>query len=147
MAFAEALASGGSSQPSGREAATGELPQWARRLSPEPDELAGTVLAVGSEASIISVANRFKTWEPFYVSLHPADAPWEIEPAQGTLAPRGGANNACDPSKPYSDTQRFVVRCRGGEAAAEALLVVGTEEEKWTFALRVMSSDETRALQ
>ena len=135
MAFAEALASTRDSAPD--VPATGETPRWAQRLAPERDKLAGALaIAPGSQSSVV-VQNRYKTWEPFFVTLHPPEAPWEVGPSQGTLAPRGGANNVCDPSKPYADTQALVVRCHGGEVGDEALLVVGTEEEQWTYSLRV----------
>ena len=136
MAFAEALAS---TTPPSTPAGPGpvEIPRWAQRLAPERDNLAGAlVIAAGSQGSVV-VRNRYKTWEPFFATLHPAEASWELEPLQGTLAPRGGANNVCDPSKPYADTQELVVRCSGGEVGDEALLVVGTEEEQWTYSLLV----------
>jgi hypothetical protein len=135
MAFAEALASTRDSASDVPD--TGETPRWAQRLAPECDKLAGALaIAPGSQGSV-TASNRYKTWEPFFVALHPPEAPWEVEPSQGTLAPRGGANNVCDPSKPYADSQAFVVRCCGGEVGDEALLVVGTEEEQWTYSLRV----------
>mmetsp|Transcript_30402 Transcript_30402/g.71639 ORF Transcript_30402/g.71639 Transcript_30402/m.71639 type:complete len:194 (-) Transcript_30402:102-683(-) len=135
MAFAEALASTRDSAPDVQ--ASVEVPRWAQRLVPERDKLAGALaIAPGSQGSVV-VQNRYKTWEPFFVTLHPPEAPWEVGPSQGTLAPRGGANNVCDPSKPYADTQALVVRCHGGEVGDEALLVVGTEEEQWTYSLRV----------
>jgi len=28
-----------------------------------------------------------QTWEPFFITLHPPEAPWEVEPSQGTLTP------------------------------------------------------------
>ena len=63
-----------------------------------------------------------------------------IEPTHGTLAPNGGANNVCDPAKPYPDHAAVVVSCTaGGTPGDEALLVVGTEEEQWTFVLTVES--------
>jgi len=135
MAFAEALAS---TRDSALDVpGTGEIPAWAQRLAPEREKLAGALaIAPGSEGSVV-LRNRYKTWEPFFVALHPPDGPWAVEPWQGTLAPRGGANNVCDPSKPYADTQTLAVRCCGGEVGDEALLVVGTEEEQWTYSLRV----------
>ena len=109
----------------------------------EREKLAGALaIAPGSEGLVV-VHNRYKTWEPFFVALHPPEAghAWAVEPWQGTLAPRGGANNVCDPSKPYSDTQTLAVRCCGGEVGDEALLVVGTEEEQWTYSLCVVEVD------
>ena len=136
MAFAEALASTRDSAPD--VPGIGEIPAWAQRLAPEREKLAGALaIAPGSEGSVV-VYNRYKTWEPFFVALHPPEGPWAVEPWQGTLAPRGGANNVCDPSKPYSDTQTLAVRCCGGEVGDEALLVVGTEEEQWTYSLCVV---------
>ena len=136
MAFAEALAGGGAPPPMQRAEVATDLPRWMQRLAPEPLAEQTLVLAPGTKGTV-TVVNRFTTWEPYFAVLFPADAPWEVEPSQGTLAPRGGANNACDPSQPYADRHTLEVRCQGGEAGDEAKLLVATEEEHWTYALQV----------
>eukprot|EP00965_Chrysotila_dentata_P104852 3463001-Pleurochrysis_carterae.AAC.1 len=89
------------------------------------------------------VKNMYKTWEPFVAAVLPADdsasalqaaAEFELHPTAGTFAPRGGANNVCDPDKPYSDSQTLNVRWRGGEGG-EAWLVIKTEESQWSYKL------------
>ena len=96
------------------------------------------------------VTNRYRTWEPWYASVVSsapgAAAPFTVTPNHGTLAPRGGANNVCDETKPYADFASLRVAATAeveaamGAAAgapAEAHLVVGTEEEQWTWELKL----------
>lgn len=70
--------------------------------------------------------------------------PVTLQPRSGSLAPRGGASNACDASKPYSD--RVQIRVVQGQFSSiedyiqdeeEVWLVVGTEEEKWYYLLKL----------
>jgi len=72
--------------------------------------------------------------------------PITLQPRSGSLAPRGGASNACDASNPYSD--RVQIRVIQGQFTAieiessfqdgeEIWLVVGTEEEKWYYLLKL----------
>jgi len=110
-----------------------ETPRWACKLEPEPERLAGELSfrADGDKAAVVHVTNTMNTWEPFFAQLFP-DVGLEVFPHKGTLAPRGGANNVCDPSKPYSDSQHLEIRW-DGRASSNAFLVVKTEEEQWTF--------------
>jgi len=70
--------------------------------------------------------------------------PITLQPRSGSLAPRGGASNACDASNPYSD--RVQIRVIQGQFTSiessiqyeeEVWLVVGTEEEKWYYLLKL----------
>jgi len=81
-----------------------------------------------------------------------------VTPQSGFLAPRGGASNACDESQPYSDAAVLRVTQRGPEAPGTSAsaatsssssssddnnnvdlwLVVGTEEEQWTYKLDLL---------
>ena len=73
----------------------------------------GQGLERGPAAGVaVVLANDERTWEPFYTTLEEEFADGErrglrrellVTPTNGTLAPRGGAENACDASKPYSD--------------------------------------------
>ena len=50
--------------------------------------------------------NEEISWEPFYAELvghSESTCLLDLTPFNGTLAPRGGAENACDENKPYSD--------------------------------------------
>ena len=95
------------------------------------------------------MSNRWRTWEPFVAAVvplggdaaHPAAAlaaSFALRTTRGTLAPRGGANNACDPSKPYRDSAVIGVAWEGAHVPeGEAVLVVKTEEEQWTYRLLI----------
>lgn len=114
----------------------------------------------------VRVTNSYKTWEPFVAAVLPfpagADdaassdaamalglaAAFSVDPMRGTLAPRGGANNACDPAKPYSDSATVGLLWDGEADAAMqgatpaattggVALVVKTEEEQWTYRLLI----------
>ena len=142
--FAESLASSSSSSAADDDskewAMAGDLPRWARVLEPRTAQLAGTLAfaAAGDELEVC-VQNTYKTWEPWIAAIvsEPAtDLAFAIcSPASGTLAPRGGASNVCDESKPYSDGAAVRVRCIDAAAGRPSHLVVKTEEEQWTFAL------------
>jgi hypothetical protein len=90
-----------------------------------------------------------------FVEVDAAVCHLSISPRSGSLAPRGGASNACDASKPYSDTatirvtQTTQTQCPDGsivppttsgesESASDLWLVVGTEEEQWTYKLDLL---------
>ena len=77
--------------------------------------------------------------ERFHASILPGTTGADklaIEPTCGPLAPRGGANNVCDPNKPYTDYADIKVIREGVKAGAEAAtLLVRTEEEQWLFRL------------
>jgi hypothetical protein len=124
----------------------------------------------------VPITNECRTWEPYFAKIirlmsgddngdgdvdvdADADADQHVSPlfqieagtAHGTLAPRGGAANVCDESKPYSDTAFVGIRHMHTTATANTstdvdvggnlnnttihILVVGTEEEKWHYKL------------
>lgn len=122
----------------------------------------------------ISIVNDERTWEKYYAKIVPVvtggasdpveltvlegggrpcweDIPFCVTPRTGFLAPRGGANNACDASKPYSDSITLCVYHREGtlvempsldvsdiDTAVEWWLVAGTEEDKWYYKLALL---------
>jgi len=69
-----------------------------------------------------------------------------ISPKSGYLAPRGGASNACDENKPYSDGASVTIQWDGVigddnsrlDNESSLLLVVGTEAEIWRYRLKVV---------
>ncbi|KAL7525091.1 hypothetical protein ACHAWF_001207 [Thalassiosira exigua] len=150
--FAESLCAGG-----GEEEATpddddmGELPNWAKKLADFAEQsskpLLGTLtLEEHNEMHTITIKNDERSWEKFYAFVLPDDGGgavgFGISPASGTLAPRGGASNACDDTRPYSDEATIAIERRGGADAVakgeERLLVAGTEAEAWRYRLRVV---------
>jgi hypothetical protein len=102
---------------------------------------------LGVDVREARVENTYRTWEPWVaavltaegeVAAVAAESPYALVGASsGTLAPRGGASNVCDASKPYSDAAYVRVQCCAppGAPPAGGWLVVKTEEEQWTFAL------------
>jgi len=99
----------------------------------------------------ITIKNDERTWEKFYAKIlctedesmvdNVDNVPFYVKPRNGYLAPRGGASNACDESKPYPDSATLRVFHNNN---AETLLnnqqwwlVVGTEEEKWYYKLQL----------
>jgi len=75
------------------------------------------------------------------------DIPYRVSPRLGHLAPRGGASNACDASKPYSDSVTLCIYHKESttidmtllddtDTVVEWWLVAGTEEEKWYYKLK-----------
>ena len=139
--FASALASGGQGVTEVTQADDAdELPRWARAMQPQEPPTAILSFGAAGDVREVLVVNRFRTWERFFARLVPEDAAasFRLEPCGGTLAPRGGANNVCDASKPYPDSATVRVVHVGGEAPASAsacCVLVGTEEEQWTYAL------------
>jgi len=85
---------------------------------------------------------------PAFVELSPSDLCLSIAPSSGVLAPRGGASNACDASKPYSDAATLRIVSLDADAPEGAVLrlrptetlwlVVGTEEEQWSCRLEFL---------
>ena len=133
-AFAESLASSSSSDTDHSDG-DGGRPRWAQSFVPA--EPVGTLFfGMAGDEQAVSVVNAFRTWEPWYAEIVEGCSSHAfafISAAQGTLAPRGGANNVCDDSSPYLDSAVLVVRCE--VAPARAMLVVKTEEQQWTFSL------------
>jgi len=156
------------------------LPKWRRAMGPNPRRMGATVQLeyavprfverAGSTVAVVRVTNSMRTWEPFAAAVVDRHgtllAPLvRAAPDVGTLAPRGGANNACDERKPYPDwvDVSVVVLPQGsgagsltatlaeahnqgaraeeasadgeGDAASGLFLVVKTEEEQWSFPL------------
>lgn len=136
-----------------------DLPNWAERMGPPPPDAKPfetiRLPPVNDDSDpnptggkTVSVRNDERTWEKYYAkillrptksTLEPySSGPFRVVPSSGFLAPRGGASNACDARKPYSDAATLCVsRSEGGvvEEGEEWWLVVGTEEEKWWFRL------------
>ena len=130
-----------------------EIPKWALRLmdpinhkgKPVQDTLYFSRKRADHE---IKITNDERSWEKFYASIFSLDqvfgiedggnCPFEICPQSGTLAPRGGASNACDVNDPYSDSALIVIKwdeeqCCDVDAF---LLVLGTEAEVWRYLLK-----------
>jgi len=136
-AFAAALASSGAAA----EASGGEepWPTWSTELHARGDADAVEVQLDANGAAVVRVTNVYRTWEPFYASIRDAHAgAYTMDPPSGQLAPRGGANNVCDPNQPYTDYAEITLRTAG--APCEATLLVRTEEEQWLFKLRPWST-------
>ena len=140
-AFAEALAMSGGDPSDGAAHSDGlesePWPSWATMRKGRSLVEGDVSLSGGASCT---VTNAYRTWERFYASILPADdARFTVSPSSGWLAPKGGANNVCDPAKPYSDTVRVCLEVRPGataEGGAEAHVLVRTEEEQWLFAVR-----------
>ena len=125
-----------------------EIPKWALKLQ-QPDEHEGkqrtsALTFTDSEKShTISITNDERSWEQYfaYVLSSTVEQSFQISPLRGHLAPRGGASNACDASKPYSDSAHITIELSGNDHAdivgEEVLLVVGTEAEVWRFELNI----------
>jgi hypothetical protein len=159
----------------GEETVPEPEPRWRQVLRPDLTRLAGclrfffdpppTFEHGGTTVAVVRVFNSCRTWEPFIAAVVDGTGArvgpaLRAEPAGGTLAPRGGANNACDQAKPYPDWVKVSVVVpawlTGGEqrpsvftagAGSEAagggeqvvpcglFLVIKTAEEQWTYAL------------
>ena len=101
----------------------------------------------------VRVTNIYRTWEPWFASIIPSEEGEGVlsafvldEPHSGNLAPRGGANNVCDVSKPYEDSVDLVVRRASpvGEAPPSdeaSLLLIRTEEDCWLY--KIVAAAET----
>jgi hypothetical protein len=106
----------------GGELEAAEWPRWASELRAQPDALAGVLAFAGAgDVREARVENTYRTWEPWVaavltaegeVAAVAAESPYALVGASsGTLAPRGGASNVCDASKPYSDAAYVRVQC------------------------------------
>ena len=141
-----------------------ELPNWAIKMEPDESVLAGQeagIITVPSNSnpmdgmtysSSVVIQTQERTWEKFYVKIMARrnsddtfvqlenGCPINVKPRSGSLAPRGGASNACDASKPYYDSATIqVIHDNNVECSTinidELWLVAGTEEEKWSYKL------------
>lgn len=125
-----------------------EMPKWAiRMMDPllQMDKpVSGTLFfGNGNIKHTITIKNDERSWEKFYAFVHPLKqeqqgikCPFEMHPTIGTLAPRGGASNACDANTPYSDSTAISVKIIDDNSAGEYLLVVGTEAEVMRYVLK-----------
>ena len=130
-----------------------EIPKWALHLmdplshkdKPFKDTLYLSQKRLEQE---IKITNDERSWEKYYASIFSLNqvvgmeggsyCPFEILPQSGTLAPRGGASNACDANAPYSDSALIVVKWIEAECCdVDAFfLVLGTEAEVWRYLLK-----------
>lgn len=151
--FAASLAaSGGTAGGSGEEEAAA-WPRWALAMRAQPESSEELVISAGTATptATVVVTNRYRSWERWHAAVVRADGsssagalgvdapPYAVDGAAcGDLAPRGGANNVCDETKPYLDNVEVAVRCVAPQDAGgsgEWALVVATEEEQWTWRL------------
>lgn len=147
-----------------------EVPKWAMRMEPDERLLKGQqyeIINVPSNSdpmdgmiysSSVMINNAERTWETFFVKIMTRNSenmfveldneiPISANPRSGSLAPKGGASNICDESKPYSDGATIQIvyndiisnRYIANEMVNfdDLWLVVGTEEEKWLYKLTV----------
>lgn len=137
-----------------------ELPNWAKKLAPSESQITSPlILSVPSNANpmdgmvyfaSVDIQNQERTWEKFYAKLMVCDdsnggfvdlagTDIAVSPSFGSLAPRGGASNACDASQPYSDKATIrVTQSSSANANNDTWLVIGTEEEQWTYKLELL---------
>eukprot|EP00290_Baffinella_frigidus_P048771 CAMPEP_0180386106 /NCGR_PEP_ID=MMETSP0989-20121125/29480_1 /TAXON_ID=697907 /ORGANISM="non described non described, Strain CCMP2293" /LENGTH=290 /DNA_ID=CAMNT_0022386783 /DNA_START=27 /DNA_END=899 /DNA_ORIENTATION=- len=92
-------------EPQGKEE---PFPRWAEGDF-SPGKVNGEVRLVSpGDMAEVRIVNEEISWEPFFVQVVGSSRVFAA-PSSGTLAPRGGANNVCDPSKPYADTARVTL--------------------------------------
>ena len=118
------------------------LSKWVQRLV-DPNEqrdrpFVGT-LSFDNDARIhrVTIKNDERSWERFYAFVLPVDEDasecFEIRPTSGSLSPRGGASNACDETKPYSDSAKVSIEWKGDGTEGGVMFVIGTEAEVWRY--------------
>ena len=116
-------------------------PKWATELRRPRGATVGEaadeeveVVPLQDGTATVRVINVFLSWDRFYATIwHEEDGGrFEASPTCGDLAPRGGANNVCDETRPYLDHAVITVRARQPGAGT---LLVRTEEEQWVFRL------------
>jgi len=154
-----------------------DLPRWAMRLQDPTTTSAAAELAVMDELKFdnehkmhsIVIKNEERSWERYYAFLLPnnhddnknkrkgvvssssgsGDSCFRVSPSTGSLAPRGGASNVCDMTKPYSDSAIISIEWNVGVAVEgvggdddrknnDWLLVVGTEAQVWKYRLSIV---------
>jgi len=152
--FAESLHSGAGDENvvmMGTNSEDEELPKWALRLKDLIEQSSKPVLdtLVFDEENVvhtITIKNDEISWEKYcaFVLRNNDDGLgcFRVSPTTGSLAPRGGASNVCDETKPYSDIAKVAIEwVRGGADVVvgenEWLLVVGTEAEVWRYRLTI----------
>lgn len=133
--FAAALASSTAASAADADADSDSgRPSWASTWLAEVDRDGVLRFNAQGSSTTVDVTNIYSTWEPYYASvLGDGASAFELGQAEGTLAPRGGANNVCDPSKPYSDRACVVIKCV--RIPASAILLIRTEQSQLTFDL------------
>ena len=124
------------------------MPSWATRKV-ELGSVTGLRedIHIGKEGGIVSIRNQELTWEPFYASIENENGVLQsdisVTPCYGILAPRGGANNACDENRPYSDKWDLKLGLHGSlqgvdlGARGEGFLVVRTECEHYVWRIQL----------
>ena len=151
--FAESLYSGGSGQVYEVDDNDDDDAKWVLLLQDMSEQSTKPILDTllfdkENTVHTISIQNEERSWEKYYAFLLPKndvkddDASYYklSSPKGGSLAPRGGASNVCDPSQPYSDSSAITIEWIGGEwtdncvAENMRLLVVGTEAKVWRYA-------------
>lgn len=147
------------------------LPRWAETMGTSatmgvtpPMERYDVLDLYPDSSASVTICNDERSWEHFYCKyvqvnsdgsildetaafVHEArsDALFQIIPATGYLAPRGGSSNLCDPSNPYSDSATIhISRIPNVQSAtylgSQYLLIMGTEAEKWCYWLQLSSN-------
>lgn len=139
-----------------------DLPNWALKMEPT-DTLDGPlkVLSVPSNSNPMDgmtyfasfvIQNQERTWEPFFVKVFlrepdgtfinvrmDQDFPVVARPKSGVLAPRGGSSDRAEiqvmQDKPSTGSTPTTVD--GLEPLGEVWIVAGTEEEQWSYQLRL----------
>lgn len=84
------------------------IPPWASRPVDLGAKVQGIINLKGKkEDCMATIRNDEISWEQFYArveySAGSAENEFRVTPCNGCLAPRGGANNACDETRPYTD--------------------------------------------
>ena len=133
-------------------------PKWATRklitspvLSTNVPNLALSSLSNEQQKLSVTITNQERTWERFYAQIlffsenetfdpDPKglnNMHLQVTPTTGVLAPSGGANNACDETKPYSDSTILMVEIDSnysfGDTTGNYYLIACTEEETWCW--------------
>lgn len=148
----------GSSRKILAKVADSAIPSWATRVVDveSPAALRGTISLgehnVGvSQGVAVTIKNDEISWEPFFATFEILEqrtsesngiTTWVgVTPESGSLAPRGGANNACDGTRPYSDSCHFTVYwkddCPNVAGNEVMYLVVRTETEHCSWRIDI----------
>ena len=115
-------------------------PKWATTLVDPPGKTVEhaqqrhlqTLTLQNNYKTTITVRNEYMSWEQFYVSTKTDHL--DIQPMCGVLAPRGGANNVCDETKPYTDFAHIDVVLKGGvRLDGDIRVLVRTESDQWIY--------------
>ena len=117
-----------------------DLPNWANKLcnlnipSNEFELQQFITIKLGDT---IAIKNDERSWEKFYAFIIPPEdnVDFRIWPETGFLAPRGGASNACDETKPYLDSAELRVHQLHENTKDVCWIVIGTEETTWRYRL------------